>query len=251
MVGGDHKDRPPSPHAALSISLCSFLPALLCCSRPLAALWNSPPVLFLMPTVSSTKQPLRGACWKKVAISYEDADPPPPPTRCRQTHSRVGTGASLLGRLLPLQTASRFEIKGKWIETTLVLPLQCNFQSNKHSGFQRKREIEPFKRWKEQQQQQEKNSFALWKKKLEEAFGYDTIYLMCFCFTVYYYVYMHMYCNGKIRHSYCCAFCHYGSCKGLKNILTSDWISWICIWTMWTGLFIAAFSAESLIGHVQ
>lgn len=26
---------------------------------------------FLMPNVSSTKQPLRGACWKKVAISYE------------------------------------------------------------------------------------------------------------------------------------------------------------------------------------
>lgn len=82
--GGDHKDRPQSPHAAPSSSLSSFWSALLCCSLPLAQLWNPPPVLFLMPTVSSTKQPLRGACWKKVAISYEGAVSPPPGV-CRPT----------------------------------------------------------------------------------------------------------------------------------------------------------------------
>lgn len=67
------------------------------------------------------------------------------PLRHRQTHRRVGAHGSPLRELLFLQTASRIEIKGKWIETTVVLTLQCNFQSNKHSGFpeeRRKRAVE-------------------------------------------------------------------------------------------------------------
>lgn len=39
----------------------------------LAEEWHQPLALFLIPDAPSTKQPLRGTCWKKVAISYESA----------------------------------------------------------------------------------------------------------------------------------------------------------------------------------
>lgn len=68
-----------------------------------------------MPTVSSTKQPLRGVCWKKVAISYESAGvalflfPP----RRRQTHSRDRACGSPIKRAPSPTNSLEDEEKGK------------------------------------------------------------------------------------------------------------------------------------------
>lgn len=58
-----------------TLTFCfSFLPpASLFCTLSLDEMWHLPPAVFLMPNVSSAKQPLRGTCWKKVAISYESS----------------------------------------------------------------------------------------------------------------------------------------------------------------------------------
>lgn len=57
---------------ALPLNLPLWAPSPSFCS--LAEMWHQPLALFLMPNAPSTKQPLRGTCWKKVAISYESAD---------------------------------------------------------------------------------------------------------------------------------------------------------------------------------
>lgn len=68
---GGNKLRDPlsSPAPGLPLPLFLLLSASLSRILSLVLMWHLPLALFLKPNVSSTKQPLRGACWKKVAIS--------------------------------------------------------------------------------------------------------------------------------------------------------------------------------------